>query len=74
MWPTTASPERNCKDRIAIAQAQRRTLLAAGWRGSAHPASFCNDHVDVAAGIDRDAVRRDELAWSLAVRLSAEMR
>jgi len=31
-------------------------------------------HVDVAAGIDRDAVRRDELAWSLAERLSAEMR
>jgi hypothetical protein len=31
-------------------------------------------HVDVAAGIDRDAVRRDELAQSLAERLSPEMR
>jgi hypothetical protein len=23
MWPTTANPERNCKDHIAIAQAER---------------------------------------------------
>jgi hypothetical protein len=85
MWPTTASPERNCKDHIAIAQAERRTLLAAGRRGSAHPGQFLQrpqlmvrlfaeklrpigvgdlGHVDVAARIDRDAVRRDELAWS----------
>ena len=28
MWPTTASPERNCKDHIAIAQASKNEILA----------------------------------------------